>query len=236
MWVLAGASNAKTIQLVNLISKSISTIVPVGSLADSIAESADGSLAVGYGDADGTVELRNGATGAMHGLVTVGAPVKAIAAGSAGQLYVLDGTATISTVNVISPTGTKEKTSFGASPAAIAVVVSPGDTALFVLESSGMIADEPLATNSNIATSTFSVGSSPVQFALNATGTTLYVLRGPPNVRTVDVVDVAKEGQTAALPAPANSVGLLVGLNDVGLYLLVGTPTVGNIQLYAFGS
>jgi len=59
------------------------------------------------------------------------------------------------------------------------------------------------------------------------------VLRSTPTADNVAVVDVATESQVRALPAPTHSVGVQASLDGHSLYLVVGTATYGNIQVFA---
>jgi len=82
-------------------------------------------------------------------------------------------------------------------------------------------------------TGSYKIGVTPIQLAISPSGTTLYVLRSTATADNVAVVDVATEAQVRALPAPAHSVGVEASLDGHSLYLIVGTGTYGNIQVFA---
>jgi hypothetical protein len=235
MWLLAGAPTAMTVQQIDLVTGKIALIVPISANAVSLAESSTGVLAVGYNTPTGLVEFRNGTTGAVVSTLTVGAPVKDIAAGSDGTtFFVLDGSATVTTVNVISSTHAAVPPAIGVSLDATAVALGPNDGQLYVLERSGSVDDITLGTD-GAETGTnvnFPVGPSPAQMALSGDGSTLFVLKGAGSDMNVGVFNVGTERQTKVLPAPTNSVNVQVSLDATQIYVLVGTPTVGNIQVY----
>jgi Tol biopolymer transport system component len=77
------------------------------------------------------------------------------------------------------------------------------------------------------------VGHDPIAVAVSTSGSTLYVLNTVGAGANVGVIDVATEAQTKVLPAPADSVAVQVSPDGGSLYVVVGTPTVGNVQVYA---
>jgi hypothetical protein len=236
LWVLGGGSSDRTLQDVNLLNGHVAHIVPVESTAQWIAQSADGTLAVGDDDGAGTIHFRDPGSGAVTSTVTVGAPIRDIAAdGSAGRFYVLDGTASASTVNVVQTGNRVVLGAHGVALGALSIAASPDGSQLFVLTSSGSVSEVPMAANGNVATSTFSVGGGGSEIALSGDGSTLFVLAENDNVDSVGVVNVATERRTTVLPAPSNSVGIVVSLDGTQIYLLVGTASVGNIQVFPVG-
>lgn len=65
--------------------------------------------------------------------------------------------------------------------------------------------------------------------AVNPIGTGLYALKGQGTVRNVAVSSISTERVTEVLPAPANSIQLLIS-HDGSLYFVVGTSAMGNVQ------
>jgi len=237
MWLLAGSTTARNLQDINLLTGKIEKIVPIGADADSIVESSDGFLAVGHSSTSGLVEFRDGSSGALLSSVAVGAPVKAIADGADGTtFYVLNGTATETSVNTVSSTGAAEPPSVGVALNTIAMAVG-ADNQLYLLNDLGSVTDMPLATATKkpTASSNFFVGDGALQLALSPDRSTLFVLKGTGNAMNVGVFSVETERQLRVLPAPANGVDLLVSIDGSHIYVLVGTPTVGNIQVYQVG-
>jgi hypothetical protein len=236
MWLIAGLVNAKTLQQINLVTDKVEQIVPIGLDADSLVESSTEILAIGY--STGSVEFRNGSSGALLSTTTVGAPVKAIAVGSNGTtFFVLNGTSTSTSVTELSANGAAEPPSIGVSLGTIALAVATNGGKLYLLQSSGSVIDVPLSVTGaeSSASATFFVGPAPVQMALSGDGSTLFVLKGTGTNMNVSVVDVGTERQTGVLPAPANSVGVLASLDSSDIYVLVGTQTAGNIQVFPVG-
>ena len=82
------------------------------------------------------------------------------------------------------------------------------------------------------------MGPNPVQLTTSDTGGTLYVLKTTQGGASgnVSVINLSTEGQTKALPAPAHSVDLQLSPDGMSLYLVVGTPTLGNVQQFALPS
>jgi hypothetical protein len=237
MWLLVGSASVKTIQEISLTDGSVIHLVPVSNDATAIAESTGGTLAVGYGNPSGTVELRSGSSGGLTRTTTVGQPVKDIAVqGDTDIFFVLDGTATVTTVNALSAPGQPVLPAIGVELDSIALAVAPDGTDLYLLESSGTIDDVPVASSkTNLASSQFFGGVRARQLALSGDGTTLFVLKDVRGGANVGVFNVATEQQKKVLPAPAGSVDLVPSLDGRHLYLLIGTPTVGNIQVVPVG-
>ena len=69
--------------------------------------------------------------------------------------------------------------------------------------------------------------------ALSPDGSTLYVLKNADGTSNIADVNLATEAVRKVLPAPSHCVGLLVSTSGGQLYDLVGTPTYGNIQVFA---
>jgi len=238
MWLVAGSATAKTLQEINLLTGEIVKIVPINADADSVVESSTGLLAVGYSSPDGPIEFRNGSTGSLLHAMAIGAPVKAIADGSDGTtFYVLSGNGTESSVNAVSSIGSPEPPGIAVSMETIALAVGTGDDQLYLLENSGTIVDTPLgaAAGQTPASASFFVGDGPVQLALSADGSLLFVLKGSGSTMNIGVFDANTERQRKVLPAPANSVEVLASIDGTHIYVLVGTPTIGNIQVYPVG-
>jgi hypothetical protein len=235
IWLLARIHGATSLQEFNLTTGNVALIVPTS--ADSVALSQSPTGLIGIGTATsttGTLELRNGASGAKVANVPVGAPVKAVTAGADGTtFYVLDGSPTSASVSLVNGQTDQVSETVPVPLDTVAITVDPGGHSLFALLAGGRVDQILLGTGA--VTANFPVGSNPRQLALSNTGSTLYVLKSNDgrSASNVGVVDLATESQTMALPAPANSVGLQLSPDGQSLYLLVGTPVVGNIQQFA---
>jgi DNA-binding beta-propeller fold protein YncE len=158
-------------------------------------------------------------------------PVYSVGAGSDGTtFYVLNGTAKARVVTVVN--GQKDATiaSVPAPSDAVAVVPSPGEHNLYVLEADGTVSEISVA-NGQLVTQ-FSVGQSGRALALSPDGTILYVLKGRGAARNVAVVNLATEAVTKVLPAAADTQGIVLSPTGTTLYDIVGTGSYGNIQSY----
>jgi DNA-binding beta-propeller fold protein YncE len=238
MWLLANTGGTADLQQLNLTTGQIAQVVPVPAGSAALAQSPSGLLGVGLATSStGAVEFLNGASGAPVATVPLGAPVKGVAAGADGvTFYVLNGTPTSVSVTLVDSRTDKVSITVPAPLDTVAIAVDPQGQHLFALRSGGEVDEITVATGA--VTSTFSVGSHPVQLVTSDTGGTLYVLKeaegGGSGV--VGVITVATEEQRAALPAPAHSVGLQLAPDGQSMYVVVGTPTIGNVQQFALRS
>jgi hypothetical protein len=234
MWILAGSATDKTLQEINLLSGKVQRIVPVAGGAVTVAQSLTGMLAVGFGDPDGTIEFRDGTSGAVLGLVTVGAPVKDLSAqGDTSSFLVLDGTATRTTLNAVVSSGQEIPPAIGVALDTVALAASPNGSEAYLLERSGTVTEVPLRSGKiKAATSTFFAGDSSIQLAISDDGSTLYVLKAINGGANIGVFNLNTEEQTKVLPAPAHSKGLVLSIDGSRVYIFVGTATVGNVQVF----
>jgi WD40 repeat protein len=237
MWVLAGSSQDRTIQKLNLTSGKVLRILPVGGTASSIAESSTGTLAVGYANPQGTVEFRDAGTGSVVSSVGVGQPVKDLAPeGQTSTFFVLDGTSSATTVNKVSPNGPAVQSAIGVELGSVAIAPTADGSHAYLLQTSGSVVYFPIAGGkSTPAISQFYAGAGAVQLALSPDGSTLFVLKVLNGDANVGVFNLATDSQERVLPAAAGTVDLQPSLDGSHLYLLVGMPTVGNIQVESIG-
>jgi len=233
MWVLGGTSSSRTLQLLDLTDGKAALIVPESAAAAAVSQSPSGLLGVGLATATtGALEVRNGATGALQASVAVGAPVRAVAAGGDGTtFYVLDGTSSVASVALVNAAAGRAGVTLPVPADTIAVAIDPLGQNLYALERSGQVTQ--VAVGSGQVVARYAVGASPRRLAISSDGHTLYVLKGSGGVDDVSVVMTTTERQVAALPAPADCVGLELSLDGRQLYELVGTPSIGNIQVFA---
>jgi len=235
LWSLAGVGRVRTLQAIDLATHSDEGIVAAPASATAIAETVTGLLGVGLGTATtGALQIRNGTTGALVATVAVGAPVRGVAVGDDGvSFYVLDGSATSTSVSVIDASTDKVEGTVPVPLASAAALPNPSQTALWVLQPNGLVDEVALAGGK--LTTQFSIGHSGRALALSPGGSTLYVLKGRGSARNVAVVELATESVERVLPAPAGCVGIVLAPSGATLYDLVGTPTVGNIQAFSLG-
>jgi hypothetical protein len=237
LWFLAGSSSAKTVQEINLVTQKVTRVVPVAADASAIAESSTGTVAVGFSDASGTLEFLNGATGVVVGTVNVAQPIRDISVeGTTANFFVLDGTATASTVNAVSADGAKVPAAIGVPLHSVALVVDPSATNLYLLQSGGTVLDLPIPNGSTpVASSSFFAGDGAVRLALSGDGSSLYVLKSIAKGCNVGVFNLSLQSQVRVLAAPAGCVDLVPSIDGTHLLVLVGTSTVGNIQVIPVG-
>jgi DNA-binding beta-propeller fold protein YncE len=236
MWVLAGAAGSKTIQSINLVDPKAAPIVPVSSSADTLAQSSSGLLAVGYGlGSSGSVEFRNGSTGALMKTVPVAGPVSSLVAAEDGfsfyALLTVNGARSVSVINADGGDVTK---TIPVPSDSIAAAPDPLQHELYVLGSGGDVTTISLA--SDRPTTRFAVGQTPVQMALSSDGTRLYVLKGAQASCNVGIIDTTTQTEIAGMSAPANCIDIESSGDNRYIYDLVGTPALGNIQVYALSS
>lgn len=237
MWLLAGTSSDRTIQDINLLNGHVVHLLAVSGDAAAIAESATGTLAVGYANTAGTVEFRDGTSGSVIATTHVGQPVKQLVAqGTSPNFFVLDGTPTATTVNSLDPTGAAPVPAIGVSLSTISLAVSPDGAQLYLLQSSGQVIDMPVPTGSTpLASSGFFGGVGAVRIAISPDGARLFVLKSLRRACNVGVFDLATQEQTGVVAAPSESVGVVPSLDGEHLYVLVGTASVGNVQVISVG-
>jgi DNA-binding beta-propeller fold protein YncE len=233
IWLLAGSSTAKSIQGIDINSGRVLGIVPVSSAASAICQLSTGVVGVGTATATtGSLELRNGTTGALLSTVPVGAPVVSLAAGADGNtIYVVNGTPASETVTVVDSGHQQVVGTIPLSLGTVAVTATPRGDAVYALVGSGTV--QQIGTAGGKPTASFPAGDAGRDIALSPDGNTLYVLKAQGSLRNVAVIDVSTERVTRVLPAPADANHLVLSPDGTVLDDVVGTPNYGNIQLYS---
>jgi DNA-binding beta-propeller fold protein YncE len=232
MWILVKATGSANIQSFDLSKGTTLGIVPVGSDASAITELSTGVVAVGTAAGTaGSVELRNGTSGALSATIPVSGPVKALAPGADGAtLYVLTGTVKSEAISVLDTSNQTVTKTIPVSLGTVAVAASPSGSDIYGLGDTGQVSDYPVAGGTAI--SRFKAGNSGIALAISPDGNTLYVLKGSGAVRNVAEVSTATESVRKVLPAPAGAVSVSVSADGTSLYDVVGTPAYGNIQVF----
>jgi DNA-binding beta-propeller fold protein YncE len=238
MWLLARTKGAANLQQLNLTTGHVALVVPAPSSSTALAQSPSGIVGVGLATpTSGALEFLNGASGALVATVALGAPVKAVSAGADGTtFYVLNGTLSSMSVSLVNSQTDTVSVTVPAPLDTIAIAVDPQGQNLFALRSDGRV--DQITVGTGAVTGTFPVGPDPVQLTTSDTGGTLYVLKTTDGGASgnVSVINLSTEGQTKALPAPAHSVDLQLSPDGMSLYLVVGTPSLGNVQQFALSS
>jgi DNA-binding beta-propeller fold protein YncE len=238
MWLLAKNKSAANLQQLNLTTGHIALVVPAPSSSAALAQSPSGIVGVGLATlSSGALEFLNGASGALVATVPLGAPVKAVDAGSDGTtFYVLNGTTSSMSVSLVNSQTDTVSVTVPVPLDTIAIAVDPQGQNLYALRSDGRV--DQITVGTGAVTGSFAVGSNPVQLTTSDTGGTLYVLKTSQGGASgnVSVINLSTESQTKALPAPAHSVDLQLSPDGTSLYLVVGTPSLGNVQQFALPS
>jgi hypothetical protein len=236
MWVLAGDAGSKTIQSINLVDSKAAPIVPVSSSADTVAQSSSGLLAVGYGlGSSGSVEFRNGSTGALVKTVPVAGPVSSLVAAEDGfSFYALTTVDGARSVSVINADGGDVTQTIPLPSDSIATAPDPLQHELYVLGSGGEVTTISLA--SDRPTTRFAVGQTPIQMALSSDGARLYVMKVGQASCDVGIIDTTTQTEIAGMSAPANCIDIQSSADNRYIYDLVGTPALGNVQVFAVSS
>lgn len=233
MWLLVAAPGSKNIQPLDAASGKLLGAVPVSAQASSIAELSTGLVALGTATADtGSVQLRNGTTGALVRTVPTSSGVRCIAPGSDGTtVFALDSSPKAADVTTINAQTGHVGATLPVSLGTVAVAPTPSGHNIYALAPNGTL--EEIATAGGKATASFSVGHSGRGLAISPNGSVLYVLKGRGGVRNVAVVDTATEAVTRVLPAPLDTVAITLSSNGKTLYDSVGTARHGNVQVYS---
>ncbi len=234
MWLLARTDAAADLHELNLTTGKIDVTIPAASSSTSVSQSPSGVLGVGLATTtSGALEFRNGSSGALIATVPIGAPVKGVVAGADGTtFYVLNGSTASMSVTLVNDQTDKVSVSVPVPLDSVAVTVDPTGQTFSALRADGHL--DQIAVGTGAVSSSFPVGSTPVQLVTADTGTTLYILKSTSSGAGADVgvVDTATESQIRALPAPADSVGLQVSPDGRTLFLVVGTLSYGNVQTF----
>lgn len=233
IWTLAGSAASRGLFKFSLSSGHDLGSVSVSNAAQSVTESSTGvlGLAMGTGHA-GALELLNGNTGTVIRTVPLGAPARAVVAGTDGvTFYVLNGSATSSSVTIVDSADGRIQGTVPVPLETVSITPDVGETTLYALQPSGRISQITMA-GGRIITS-FPIGDSGRSLALSPDGTTLYVLKNGFASANVAVVDLATETVRKVLPAPGNCLQVLVSASGNQLYQVVGTAGYGNIQVFS---
>lgn len=230
MWLLVSIPTAANLQSIDLSDGRALGVVPVSAAATAVTELSTGVVAVGTGTATaGSVQLRNGTSGALGRTIALPGPVKALAAGADGvTLYALTGTTRSEAVCIVDTATGKVERTIPVSLGTVSLAAASSGSDIYALADNGQVTDYPATGGGPIAS--FSVGHSGLAEAMSPDGTALYVLKGTGATRNVAVVEIATESVRKVLPAATGAVGLSVSADGTTLYEVVGTSTYGNVQ------
>jgi DNA-binding beta-propeller fold protein YncE len=233
LWALAGSATGKGLFDISLANGSGVGSVSVSDAARSVAESLTGvvGLALGAGRT-GALELLNGSTGKVTKTIALGAPARAVVVGSDGStFYVLNGTPKSASVTIVNSQNGAVQGTIPVPLETVAIAPDADGESLYALQPNGLISQIALV-GGNVMSS-FPVGSAARSLALSPDGSTMYVLKDAGAGVNVAEVNLATESVQKVLPAPANCLQVLVSADGSELYQVVGTPTYGNIQVFA---
>lgn len=231
MWIVAGNQASKGLFQINLASGKITSSVSVSKDSSAVAQSPTGEIGLGIASpgGGGAIEFHSGTTGGVLATVPVSGSVVALAAGSdATKFFALTNVGAASSVEVVQDTTKKIVGTIPVPKGSIAIAVTPSEKHIYTVNSSGE-AKEIAVANGQID-GQFSIGHSARAISISPDGSLMYVLKGQGTVRNIAVVNLAKESVTNALPAAANSIGIVGSPNGSYLYDVVGDASMGNIQ------
>lgn len=231
VWVLAGTPNDRTINEVNLSSKTQRQVVGVSSDARAVTQSSTGVIALGLATRrTGAVELRSGSAGSVDATVPVSDPVLGLAFGDDGTtLYVLEGAAHVRAVTIVDTLKRRLERTVALPNDAVGIVPTPDQKAIWSVQRSGVVQMTSLSSDKPITA--FPTSGPGFAIALSPNGATLYVLNGTRATANIAVLSTATEAQKEALPAASDTVGIGVSPDGSELYDTAGTATYGNIQI-----
>lgn len=229
VWLLAGPRAARVVVELDLIDGRIVERIAVPSPADTITQIPDGPILVAVpGATASTVEVIDPETGRVSTAWRLPGSVISLRAGPTAT-WVLIGLGRAKALLHVGPDGRVTQVVRVAADAA-AIATDPVGEQVYVAERDGTI--DTISGTGRVTTS-FTVGGSLRGIVADPTDRRLLVLRHADGTLAVDVVDLDTQGIDSVLPAPASCTGLFVGENGAGLYMLVGTDTVGNVQLFS---
>ena len=234
LWALAGNTASKGLFSISLATGKGTGSISVSNAAQSVTESLSGivGLALGTGQT-GALELLNGSTGKAIRTIPLGAPARDVVVGSDGAtFYVLNGNAKSASVTVVNSRNGDQQGTIPVPLDTVSVAPDATGATLYALQPSGLVSQ--IAVAAGTIMTKFSVGSAGRSLAVSPDGGTLYVLKGvAASVDNVAEVNLATQSVQRVLPAPANSMQVLVSADGSRLYQLVGTQSYGNIQVFA---
>lgn len=236
MWLLAKTTKAANIRPIDLANGRSKGIVPVSSDAQTLTELSTATVVVGTGTVTtGSLELRNGTSGALEKVIPMSDPVHSLAPGANGTtVYALQGTPAVESVAVVDTQKDKVTSTVPVSTGTVAIASSVDGSTLYGVQSNGMIRQYAVAGGKALAQ--FKVGTSATQVAVSPDGSKLYVLKSVNGGFNVAVVNVSTERDIKALPAPNNAVAITITPDGSTLYVGVGTSKIGNIQAYSLSN
>lgn len=227
-WVLAGSPTAKAAYQIDLVSGAIVSQFPVNAAASSIAQAPNGSILIGNSRGSvGSIDVYSLQTHAHLASWALPGPIVSLSTGEAG-IVALVRLKNSESVAILNDYGTIQHT-FPVSPNTVALSPEILKPTIYLLQSNGVVsASSPSGTINTV----FKVAKSAQDIAVNPNGNSIYILKGSLATPNVSLIDLQTEQTTAILPAPANCVGVFASPDSRYLYMLVGTQTVGNIQVF----
>lgn len=227
-WILAGSPTAKVAYQIDLISGSIVSQFPVNATASSIAEIPNGSVLIGNSHGSvGSIDVYSLQTHAHLASWALPGPIISLRTGAAGIVALMRSN-NAESVAVLNEFGAIQHI-FPVSLSTVAVSPEMLTTTIYLLQSNGTVS---ASSPSGAISTEFKAAKSGQNLAVNPNGSSIYVLKGPLNAPNVSSIDLQTEQTTTVLPAPTNCVGIFLSPDSSYLYMLVGTPTLGNIQVF----
>jgi len=233
LWVLAGSTASRGLFELDAATGQVLGSISVSNAARSVAQSQTGEIGLALGTTTtGALELLDGRTGKAIRTIPLPAPAREVVAGSDGTtFYVLTSRATSSSVTIVDSGNGRVHGTVPVPLDAVSVVPDVQQSSLYVLQRDGHASEIAIAGGK--VTANFVVGDSGRSLALSPDGSTLYALKATGTTANVAAVNVAKESVRRVLPAPSDSLQVLVSASGAQLYDVVGTAKYGNIQEFA---
>ncbi len=231
IWVLAGNARVKALTEVNLLSGKPVMTIGVDPRAESVAESPTGLIALGLaGRGVGAVQFVMPPRVLPTGVVPVGGPVRSVEFSQVGKdLYALDASRHSASVSVVSAYDKRLVRTLGVSKFSIGCVPNPASTAVFCFDAHGTIQQTLLRSDQLVQS--YSLSRRLISAVVSPLGSPLYVLAQVGSSWQILVIDPATEQLKKVLPAPAHAVALAISPDGRTLYIGVGTPHYGNLQV-----
>jgi hypothetical protein len=232
-WVLTNTGTASNAQLLSVTTGKVTEIIPTSINSTSIAFGGMNMIAVGAGTTtSGFVSFYNVSTKVEMGVIATAGPVSAVCpVPNSKNFYAMISTPTSKAVQILNPSLMRlESFSLPLPSDAVSFVASADGGSIVVLKTGGKVTY--ISTTTGQVTQTFQVGADPVAVAVNPDATRLYVLKGVETLN-VAVIDTSTEAVLRAMAAPRNTHSIAVTSDGTSLIDFVGTPTIGNIQVFA---
>ncbi|MHB8318854.1 MAG: YncE family protein [Acidimicrobiales bacterium] len=228
MWVLAGPASSRAAYEMNLLNGQLVNHFPVSSNAQTVAQLPDGPVLIGISTAtSGAIQVFNSQTLQMTATWPLPGPILQLRAGQGGA-YALVQVGRTESIEQFSATGTLLRT-LPVPSDTVAITADPVNAKAYVLEANGVVSTVNAAGQT---TTVYKVSASGRDIVSDPTTKQLFILKGITALSNISVVSIQTQSTIGVLPAPANCVGIQISSDGSQLYALVGSPNIGNVQVF----